>query len=244
LVDIHGGPASYVLFDHEAQAYWPVLWSQGWAILALNAVGSASFGRRFSDRLNGRWGELDLPQHIAAVQQLQEEGVADDRLMAIGKSYGGYLTAWAIGHTSIFKAAVVLAPVANIGAHWGTSDSGYYSDPYSMAGDRSDTYDTMRRLSPVHYADKITTPALLLQGEKDERCPKSQIEELFVALKRGKSKSSELVIYPGESHKFTAQAKPSYRTDIVQRIADWAARWVASDSEDDVAEAAVYRQDA
>src|SRR5690606_18093463 len=132
LVDVHGGPASHVLFDYPPIAYWSILWSRGWSILALDPVGSASYGREFAERLRGRWGELDLPQHLTAIHNLQQLDLADERVVIAGKSYGGYMSAWAVSHSDAFSAAVVLAPVTNIEAHWGTSDSGYYSDPYAM----------------------------------------------------------------------------------------------------------------
>ena len=91
LVDMHGGPHSIVLTDYTAHTYWYLLLSKGWAIVAPNAVGSASYGRAFSDRLRGRWGELDLPQYQAVITQLQREGIADERLACAGKSYGAPL---------------------------------------------------------------------------------------------------------------------------------------------------------
>jgi dipeptidyl aminopeptidase/acylaminoacyl peptidase len=129
LVDVHDGPASYSYLKYLWHRHWHVLISRGWAVLTLNTVGSASFGREFSDRLRGRWGELDLNQCLAAVQLLQREGIADERVAITGKSYGGYLSAWAIGHTSIFRAAVICAPVSNLETHYGTSDSGTTRTP-------------------------------------------------------------------------------------------------------------------
>src|SRR5258708_13038240 len=74
LVDIHGGTASYVDLRLSAHSYWQILACAGWTILSANTVGSCSYGRKFSDRLRGKWGELDLPQHLAIVKQLQIEG--------------------------------------------------------------------------------------------------------------------------------------------------------------------------
>ena len=225
LVDVHGGPQSYVDFDYTRHVYWPVLWSRGWSILALNAVGSSSYGHEFARRLRKRWGELDLPQHLAAIEALQREGIADERVAITGKSYGGYLSAWAISKTKVFKAAVVSAPVTNIDSHFGTSDSGYYVTPYAMAGEPELDRQTSRRLSPMETAHEASTPTLILQGKDDERCPICQAEELYVTLTRNPDLPVEMVLYPGGSHHLAEQGQPSFRRDYHQRLVDWIERW-------------------
>ena len=226
LDDVHGGPASYALLDFDTNVYWQVLCSQGWAVLALNAVGSASYGREFCDRLAGHWGEYDLPQHLAAVQQLRDEGVCDARIAIAGKSYGGYLSAWAIGHSNLFRAAVVMAPVGNIETHYGTSDGGYYADPYYMGTRERFDRALAKQLSPMAHVEKATTPTLFMQGASDERCPKCQSEELFVSLMRAGSTPAELVLYPGEDHHFLGEGTPSVRQDAAERIIDWTSRHI------------------
>lgn len=223
LSDVHGGPASYALLDFDTNVYWQVLCSQGWAVLALNAVGSASYGREFCDRLMGRWGDLDLPQHLAAVKQLQAEGVCDDRVTIAGKSYGGYLSAWAIGQSQLFRAAVVMAPVGNVETHYGTSDGGYYADPLYMGGGPRFDRELARKLSPMKHIEKARTPTLFLQGKEDERCPKCQSEELFVSMMRAGETPAEMVLYPDEGHLFLGEGAPSVREDACRRIVDWLA---------------------
>ena len=137
LVEVHGGPASYAFVQFPKQAWRQMLCARGFAVLALNPVGSSSYGRRFAARLQARWGELDLPQQLAAVKQLQKEEVVDERVAITGSSYGGYLTAYAIGNTDMFRAAVVCAPVGNLETHYGTSDSGYYCRPVFDGGQAS-----------------------------------------------------------------------------------------------------------
>jgi dipeptidyl aminopeptidase/acylaminoacyl peptidase len=227
LDDVHGGPASYALFDFDTNVYWQVLCAQGWAVLALNAVGSASYGREFCDRLAGHWGEYDLPQHTAAVQQLRDEGVCDERVAIAGKSYGGYLSAWAIGQCTRFRAAVVMAPVGNIETHYGTSDGGYYADPNYMGTEERFDRELAKRLSPMEHVEKASTPTLFMQGTDDERCPKCQSEELFVSLMRAGTTPAELVLYPGEDHHFLGEGTPSVRADAAQRIIDWLAAHIA-----------------
>lgn len=239
LNDVHGGPASYALLDFDTNVFWQVLCSRGWAVLALNAVGSAGYGKAFCDRLMGHWGELDLPQHLAALRQLQREGVCDQRLAISGKSYGGYLAAWAICHCELFQSAVVMAPVGNIETHYGTSDGGYYADPLYMDSDQHFDRSLARKLSPLQHIDKACTPTLFMQGADDERCPKCQSEELFVSLVRSGETPAELVLYPGESHGFLGEGTPSVRADAAGRIIDWLCRFLGRTARAQPAQAAL-----
>jgi dipeptidyl aminopeptidase/acylaminoacyl peptidase len=200
LLEAHGGPNAFALLGYPWNTYWNVLCSQGWTICVPHAVGSTSFGRRFAERLNGHWGELDFPQFLAVLDALQADGTANDKAVIAGKSYGGYMSAWAIGHTDRFKAAIVAAPVANLDSHLGTSDGGYYSQPYTLSGERHVNADRYRALSPVNYIHRCTTPTLFLQGEDDQRCPRGQSEELFTAVMRHGKVPAEMVIYPGGDH--------------------------------------------
>lgn len=226
LNDAHGGPASYALLDFDNNVYWQVLCARGWAVLALNAVGSASYGREFCDRLAGHWGEYDLPQHQAAIRQLREEGVCDERVAMAGKSYGGFLSGYAIGHTTEFRAAVVMAPVGNIETHYGTSDGGYYADPHYMGTPGRFDRELAKALSPMRHVERATTPTLFMQGADDERCPKCQSEELFVSLMRAGDTPAELVLYPKQDHHFLGEGAPSVREDAARRIIDWASAHV------------------
>lgn len=225
LLDFHGGPQSDVLVDYGVHAYWYQLCSEGWAILAANAVGSGGYGTEFARRMCGCWGKLDLPQHLAIIDTLQDEGIVSERLACTGKSYGGYLAAWAIGHSDRFKAAVISAPVADLQSHSGTSDTGYYVGPYAMDGEITEARDRYHRLSPIEYCHAVTTPTLLLQGEEDQRCPLGQSEEIFANLVRCSKASVRMVVYPGGSHHLAGSGKPSHRVDYHRRLAGWVRNW-------------------
>ena len=231
LVDIHGGPASFSgnLFS-LSYFYRYVLASRGWAVLTLNPTGSGSYGREFAHGIRAKWGEHDLAEQLAAVDQLIAEGIADrDRLAVAGYSYGGFMTSWTIGHTDRFKAAVVGAPVVNQESFFGTSDIGMWFAPWEMAGSITDERETFRRLSPINYVDKVTTPTLVLHGEADERCPIGQGEELFTGLVAAGKVPTEFVRYPGGSHMFIAQGRPSHRVDFNRRVVDWVTRHASRD---------------
>lgn len=235
LVDMHGGPQSSVLIDYPSHAYWYALCAQGWMVLAPNTVGSAGYGDDFARRLIGRWGELDLPQHLAILAQLREEGLIDDRLACTGKSYGGFLSAWAVGNSDVFRAAAICAPVANVESHTGTSDTGFYVTPYAMGGEIDEVRERYHRLSPIEYCRHADAAVLLLQGQDDQRCPVGQAEEMFANLVRCSNQPTEMVIYPGGSHALAGTGKPSHRVDWHQRIVDWVNRHAGSPGTDESA---------
>jgi dipeptidyl aminopeptidase/acylaminoacyl peptidase len=226
LVDVHGGPHSMVEFGFPYHVYWYLLISRGWRILTLNQEGSGSYGLEYAEKLRGHWGELDFPQIVKAVKSLQEQGKADDRLAIAGKSYGGFMSAWAVGHSNMFKAAVVSAPVSNLESHAGTSDSGFYVAPFDVNNDLNHHREEYRRLSPVAYCDQVKTPTLVLQGEEDERCPKGQSEEFFEGIMQNKDVPAEMVLYPGGIHSLAESGKPSHRLHYHQKVVDWVEKWV------------------
>ena len=231
LVDIHGGPQSFTgnVFS-LTYFYRYLLASRGWAVLALNPTGSGSYGREFAHGIRAKWGEHDLAEQLAAVDQLVAEGIADpDRLAVAGYSYGGFMTSWTIGHTDRFKAAVVGAPVVNQESFFGTSDIGMWFAPWEMGASITEGRETFRRLSPVNYVDKVTTPTLVLHGEADERCPIGQGEEFFTGLVAAGKVPTEFVRYPGGSHMFIAQGRPSHRVDFNRRVVDWVTRHASRD---------------
>jgi dipeptidyl aminopeptidase/acylaminoacyl peptidase len=242
LVDAHGGPQSVAFVEFDKHVYRHVLCSRGWAILALNPVGSSSYGPEFARRLRGRWGKLDFPQQLAAIDQLQRDGIADDRLAITGKSYGGFLSAWAISRCDRFRSAVVSAPVSNIESHFGTSDTGYYVTPYAINGEPFMKRDMARELCPMDCMHKAVTPTLILQGTDDQRCPIGQSEEMYATIMRSGDTPVEMVLYPGGDHHLAEQGKPSHRVDYVSRLIEWVERWTKRDQNADANDAAQAEQ--
>ena len=225
LLDMHGGPHVPATLCFEKHPHWPVLVQQGWAVLALNAVGSSSYGRAFARRLVGHWGELDFPQWEAAVRSLQAEGIASSHVAAFGHSYGGFLAAWALTHAPWLASGVVSAGVINQASHAGTSDSGHYVGPFSMGGELHEVRDRYRALSPITHAHRIRAPVLLLQGLEDQRCPVGQSEELFTAVMRATDAPARLVRFPGGDHHAATTGTPSHRVVYFRELVDWLERW-------------------
>lgn len=225
LLEIHGGPAGY-FGNGFGTFYRYLLASRGWALLALNVTGSGSYGKAFAHGIRGRWGEYDLPEQLAAIDTLIKEGLADgERLAVAGYSYGGFMTSWTITHSDRFKAAVVGAPATNLESFHGTSDIGMWFGPWEMNGEIISNRETFRALSPINYVERVTTPTLILHGEADDRCPIGQGEEFYIGLVAVGKVPTEFVRYPGASHLFILNGRPSHRVDYHRRVMEWVERY-------------------
>lgn len=223
LLALHGGPHGFFGPGfRRGHFYRDVLASRGWVILELNSTGSGSYGAGFADGLRGAWGERDLPEHLAALDLLVEEGIVDPaRLAVAGYSYGGYLAAWAIAQDQRFAAAVIGAPITDLESFQRTSDIGSWYTPWQMSGGLPENLERYRRLSPALYAAAVTTPVLILHGEADRRVPFAQGELLRDRLAAVGGAEVELVAYPDADHLFYSSGRPAERLDFNRRIVEW-----------------------
>lgn len=131
------------------------------------------------------------------------------------------MTAWAIGHTDRFKAAMAGAPVVNAQSFFGTSDIPTWVE-WEYNGPPWKNPDLIRAYSPISYVQHAKTPTLITHGAEDVRVPLSQGFELYRSLKT-LGVPTELVIYPGERHGF---ARPQHQVDRLRRTLEWFARYV------------------
>jgi dipeptidyl aminopeptidase/acylaminoacyl peptidase len=172
------------------------------------------------------WGGEDYLDLMAALDLVcQRDYVDEGRLGIHGYSYGGYMTGWAIGHTKRFGAAVIGAPCTNLYTMYGTSDIGVSFGEPQWGGSVMDSPEKLLARSPISYAKNVTTPALLLHGESDFRCPIAQSEEYFVALKR-QGKTVEFVRFPNSNHAFPRTGHPRMREEYLTRMLDWFDDWL------------------
>ncbi|KGH46186.1 beta-lactamase [Modestobacter caceresii] len=221
LVDVHGGPHNaWSPVADAAHPYHQALVAAGWAVLLVNPRGSDGYGRRFLTGAVGGWGTADERDFLDPVDQLVDEGVADPaRLVLTGYSYGGFMTCWLTGRTDRFAAAITGGVVADLTSMTGTSDAGEalaleYGDPVTDP-------DAVRALSPITNVHRVRTPTLVLHGGADERCPVGQAEQWFTAL-RTQRVPTELVLFPGGSHLFILDGRPSHRVGYSRRLIAWA----------------------
>lgn len=219
VVQIHGGPHGMygVGFFHEMH----VLAARGYVVLYTNPRGSTGYGQQFVAASMNDWGGADYRDIMACVPFLESLGYVDmTRLGVAGGSYGGYMTNWIIGQTNQFKAAVTMRSTCNRLSQYGASDFTMMYNDWEFRGSPYDNPGFYLERSPITYVKNITTPVLILHSENDLRCPISQAEEFFVALKKH-GKEVEFVRFPDESHGLSRAGQPVHRIERLHRICDW-----------------------
>ena len=228
VLTVHGGPqnAYYDNFNASQQ----VLATNGYLALAVNPRGSSTYGVDFMKAVLQDWGGEDFLDLLAAVDEVVSRPYVDgDRLGITGYSYGGYMSAWAIGQDTRFKAAVVGAPCIDLTSMYGTSDIGVTFGEVEWGGSRHEALEAYLAHSPITYVGRVETPVLLLHGEDDVRCPIGQSEQYFVALKR-LGKAVEMVRFPGCSHGFLRSGPPNLREEYMARMLAWFDRYLGAPS--------------
>lgn len=218
ILEIHGGPnlAYGPVFTAELQR----MAAEGYVVFYDNHRGSTGYGERFALLLQGKYSsEYDFSDHMSGVDALIEKGIADpERLFITGGSAGGIASAYAIGLTNRFKAAVVAKPVINWLSKVLTADSGLYQIPFQFPGKPWDNEEHYWKRSPLSLVGNVTTPTMLITGVEDKRTPMSETEQFYQALKIQKV-DSVLVKVPGSPHGIAS--KPSRMIGKVENILAW-----------------------
>lgn len=216
---IHGGPVGQDQsnFDGSDSFIAQFLAARGYLVVRPNYRGSSGRGDAFSKAIAADWGRLEVKDVLAAVDGLVAQGVADPQRLGIGGwSYGAMTTNYTIASDGRFKAAVSIAGVSNMLASYGVD---HYIHQYEHElGPPWKSLDAYVKLSyPFLHADRITTPTLFMCGQEDWNVPLINSEQMYQALK-SLGRDTRLVVYPGAHHGIDA---PSYRKDLLERIADW-----------------------
>jgi dipeptidyl aminopeptidase/acylaminoacyl peptidase len=226
VVDVHGGPLGcWAPAPHIEVA---MLTGAGYRVVLPNIRGSGAYGADWIRPQLGDWGGVDADDVHAALDHVVDLGLADpERLGVIGLSYGGFMVNWLVGTSDRFAAAISENGVTNQVGSWANSDSGPFYCRSSLLGDTltPEGVDKLWRQSPLRHVSNVRTPLLMFQAEADQRCPPSDNEQFFVAL-RHLRRTVEYVLYPDESHVYSSAGRPDRRIDRMERMLDWFATYL------------------
>ena len=193
---IHGGPHNAIPdgfhFRWNAQTFA----SWGYVTAWHNFHGSNSFGQDFADSINPDWITAPYNDTIAAADWFADKAwIDEDRMVAGGGSYGGYLSSILLGKEHPFNALLIHAPVYNMYSQM-AADFAVHGTRFGQFWENPEIY---QEISPHYYAENFDTPALIIHGQNDLRVPVGQAFELFRTLQT-KGIESRLIYYPDENH--------------------------------------------
>jgi dipeptidyl aminopeptidase/acylaminoacyl peptidase len=211
----HGGPTwqAYRAF----QPFKLLLAAEGFAFLDVDFRGSTGYGRAFRHANHGEWGHADVFDLIDAAHWAREQPWSDGRLAIFGGSYGGYMVLCAlVEEPSLWRAGIDMYGDSDIAESYRHGDRPGRLDLQRMMGtpddpDRSEIY---RRGSPVHRAERIEAPLLILHGRKDKRVVPLMTERMVEALEI-EDKVHEVHWYDEEGHGWERREN---RRDAFERI--------------------------
>ena len=225
IVEVHGGPAADVASSwngggggFSATGYSAL----DYFVLMPNPRGSFGQGEAFTQANRKDFGYGDLRDILAGVDTvLAKYPVDPNRVGITGWSYGGFMTMFAVTQSHRFRAAVVGAGISDWLSYYGENSIDQWMIPYFGASVYDDP-EVYAKSSATTFIKNVTTPTLLVVGDRDGECPAPQSFEFWHAL-RDLHVPTRLVVYPNEGHGFS---DPAHRLDVQQRAIDWFARYM------------------
>lgn len=229
IVQLHGGPAAADMNGFQARyvTYPHVYAGAGYAVLQPNYRGSTNYGEAFARQIGGNFMRLSYGDIISGVDHLIHMGLADpDRLGMMGWSAGGHLSSWTLTQTDRFKAISTGAGAVNWISMYAESDVQTVREFY-LGGKPYEAWDNFLHESALKFIKQAKTPTLIHVGEADQRVPKPQSDELYMALKQ-LGVPVEYIVYPGMPHGLT---EPRYQLVKMVSEFNWFEKWLRGQKE-------------
>jgi dipeptidyl aminopeptidase/acylaminoacyl peptidase len=204
LVKSHGGPTTAASTQLSLKTqYWT---SRGFAVVDVNYGGSTGYGKAYQQRLDGKWGIVDVDDCTNAAIYLAQQGLVDaDRMVISGGSAGGYTTLCALTFRDVFKAGASYYGIGDLEAL--AQDTHKFESRYleRLVAPYPAGEAVYKDRSPLHFTDKLSCPVIFFQGLEDKVVPPNQAEMMVAALK-AKGIPVAYVAFPEEQHGFRQAA--------------------------------------
>lgn len=196
-----GGPQSAVSQFFSYRWNFQIMAAHDYIVIAPNRRGLPTFGQEWNDQISQDYGGQNMQDLLSAARTISQEPYIDEnRLGAVGASYGGFSVFWLAGHhDGLFNAFIAHCGMFNFESWYGTTEEMFFANqdiggPYWQEP-RPHSYD----FSPHRFVSNWDTPILVIHGAKDYRVPKSEGMQAFNAAQL-QGVPSRLIIFPEENH--------------------------------------------
>ncbi|NGM74842.1 S9 family peptidase [Sphingobacterium sp. SGL-16] len=202
LLFCQGGPQSATTQGYSYRWNFQLMASQGYIVILPNRRGMPGWGTKWNQDISKDWGGQAIQDYLSAIDDFKKESYVDnDRIGAIGASYGGYSVFMLAGvHEGRFKTFISHCGLFNMESWYGTTEELFFAN-YDLGGPYWDKANakTYQDFNPIKHIDKWNTPILIFQGGKDYRVPVGQGQEAFQVAQL-KGIKSRFVYMPDENH--------------------------------------------
>ncbi|MCC5919930.1 MAG: S9 family peptidase [Cyclobacteriaceae bacterium] len=202
LLYCQGGPQAAISQYFSFRWNFQAMAAQGYVVIAPNRRGLPGFGREWNDAISQDWGGQAIRDYLKASDSISALPYIDEnRLGAVGASYGGYSVYFLAGlHEGRFKTFISHAGLFNLESWYGSTEEMFFAN-WDIGGAYWDENppESYSKFSPHRFAQNWDTPILVIHGQKDYRVPVSQGMEAFNAAQL-QGVQSKFLYFPDENH--------------------------------------------
>ncbi|MFP4064912.1 MAG: prolyl oligopeptidase family serine peptidase [Bacteroidales bacterium] len=196
-----GGPQSAVSQFFSYRWNFQIMAANDYIVVAPNRRGLPSFGQEWNDQISEDWGGQNMDDYLSAIDAVKQEPFVDEnRLGAVGASYGGYSVFWLAGHhEDRFSAFISHCGLFNLESWYGSTEEMFFANHDIGGAYWEDPKPHSYEFSPHLFVDRWDTPMMVIHGAKDYRVPYTEGLQAFnVAQLQGIP--SRLLLFPEEGH--------------------------------------------
>ncbi|HTL36724.1 MAG TPA: S9 family peptidase [Kofleriaceae bacterium] len=197
---IHGGPQGS-FGDHFHYRWNPEVYAgHGYATVFIDFHGSAGYGQAFEDEISGDWGGAPFEDLMTGLDEAVKKypWLDNNRVAALGASYGGYMINWINGHTDRFKALVCHDGIFDTRFGYFDTEEVWFPE-WEHKGTPWTAPEEFEKFNPEQFVKNWKTPTLVIHGSLDYRIPESHGFAAFTALQR-RNIPSRFLSFPDENH--------------------------------------------
>lgn len=175
--------------------------NRGYAVLQMNFRGSSGYGQKWQLAAHQDWGGLSYSDIVDATRWAIAEGIADPKRICIaGWGLGGYAAMLgAVRDGELFRCSVSIAGISDLELH--REHASVHPDAEYRREQIGSDPDKLRKDSPLQHVDSISTPILMVHGDKDWEVQVDHTKAMAKAMKRHK-KAHKAVIIENATHAF------------------------------------------